>query len=95
MAIGAGPVGHDHHVGGGGPTPGSEVPVQPPLLVVALEEDEVGASGHLAHEVDLMIAEASVYGVRLHDHGPSVEGAEEFEESPVGVAAALCVYVFV
>ncbi len=94
-SVGPGAVGDDHDVGGSHPFSGAEGPVEAPFLVVALEEDDVGAGGHFADEVGFVVAEASVDGVGLDDDGPGGEGGKEFEEALVAVAAALWIVVLV
>ena len=90
-----GAVGHDHDVARHGPVSPLEGPFEPPLLVMALEEDHVAPLAEAEDEVGLEIAQAAVHRVRLDHDGEGADRLEEVEEALVAVAHAPGVAVLV
>jgi hypothetical protein len=93
--VGPRPVRDDHHVPRRRPALAREIPIQAPLLVVALEQDDIGALAHLEDEVRLEVGQAPVDGVRLDDRRDVVDRVEQVEEALVAVAVAPFIVVLV
>ena len=93
--VGPRSVRHDHDIPRRRPALAREIPVQTPLLVVALEEHHVGALAELEDEVGLEVRQPPVDGVRLDDGGHVVDCVEKVEEPLVAVTVTSLIVVLV
>jgi hypothetical protein len=67
---------NDHDIPRCLPAAACETPVKPPLLVMTLEQNDIGPLTHLVHKVRLEISHSAMNGVRFNNGRPITQGEE-------------------
>jgi hypothetical protein len=85
----------DHDVEGCLPTTTGETPIETPLLVVTLEQDNISPLAHLVNKVGLKIPHTAVDRVRFDHDRPIVKGVQEIQKPFIPISVPPVVIVFI
>ena len=88
-SIGPGAMRDHHDISRRSPTSAHEIPLQPPFLIMALEQHHPCPFTHLVDEIRLKIRQPAVDGMWLDNSGKFIDCVEQIQESFVSISLRL------